>query len=162
VNTIDWNNPDQWLAALLLPENDQVYGKVKSEFGLLEGIPKPETRLFFNDIVKVTGPFGTQKYRDDDIEVYKVEQLEVRSSFNTFGFKARLPDYRTYFALGDVFQENGLKARISWIDDKNPLEWKDCLGAAETIGKAKELLRRFLKQNKKARIKDLVEFNCTG
>jgi hypothetical protein len=73
-------------------------------------------------------------------------------------------DFQTIepICLGRCVSRNGLKARISWIDDKNPLEWKDCLGAAETIGKAKELLRRFLKQNKKARIKDLVEFNCTG
>lgn len=159
MNTIDWNNPDNWLAALLLPENDQVYGKVKSGFGLLEGIPNPETRLFFNDIVKLTGPTGTQKYRDDDIKVYKVEQVAVRSLFNTFGFKAQLPDYRTFFALGDVFRENGLTARISWVDDKTPLEWKDCHCAAETIGRAEYLLKKFLKQNKKARIKDLVEFN---
>ena len=159
MNLIDWNNPDNWLAALLLPENDQVYGKVKSGFGLLEGIPKPETQLFFNDIVRVTGPIGTQKYRDDDIKVYKVEQVEVRSSFNTFGFKAQLPDNRTFAALEILFLENRLTARISWVDDKNPLKWRDCLCAAETKGKAEELLKKFLKQNKKARIKDFVQFN---
>ena len=159
VNTIDWNNPDNWFAALLLPDNDQVYGKVKSGFGLLEGIPIPETRLSFKDIVKVTGPIGTQKFRDDDIKEYKVEKLEIRSSYKTFGFKAQLPDYRTFFTLGDIFQENGLMVRISWIDDKTPLEWKECLCAAETKEKAEELLQKFLKRNKKARIKDLIDFN---
>jgi hypothetical protein len=159
VSTIDWKNPDNWFAALILPENDQVYGRVKNGFGLLEGIPRPETRLFFNDIVKVTGPIGTQKFKDDDIQVYKVEQLEVRSSYLTFGFKAQLPDYRSFFALGDVFLENGLKARISFPDDKTPLEWKACLCAAETKEKAEYLLNKFLKQNRKARIKDLVEFS---
>lgn len=159
VNNFDWNNPDNWFAALLLPENDQVYGKVKSSFGLLEGIPTPETRLFFKDIVKVTGPIGTQKYRDDDIKEYKVEQLAVRSPYKTFGFKAQLPDYKAFFALQDVFQGYGLKVRISWIDDKRPLEWKDCLCAAETKEKAEELLKKFFKQNRKACIKDFVEFN---
>jgi hypothetical protein len=159
VNSIDWNNPDNWLAVLLLPENDQVYGKVKSGFGLLGGIPKPETRLFFNDIVRVTGPIGTQKYRDDNIKVYKVEEVEVRSSFKTCRFKAQLPDYRTFAALQIIFQENGLTARISWVNDESPLEWKDCLCAAETTGRAEELLERFLKQNKKARTRDLVECN---
>lgn len=125
----------------------------------MEGIPKPETRLFFNDIVRLTGPTGTQKYGDDDIKVYKVGQVEVRSLFNTFGFKAQLPNYRTFFALEDVSRENGLTARISWVDNKTPHEWKDCLCAADTIGRAEELLKKFLKQNKKARLKDLVEFN---
>jgi hypothetical protein len=159
LNTIDWNNPDNWFAALLLPGNDQVFGRVKNGFGLLEGIPTPETGLYFNDIVKVTGPVGTQKFRDDDIKQYKVDQLEVRSSFITIGFKAQLPDYGAFFALGEVFQEAGLRARISFTDDKTPLEWKYCLCAAETKEKAEFLLKKFLKRSKRAHIKDLLEVN---
>jgi hypothetical protein len=158
VEVINWKAPDHWLAALIIDNSDVVYGKVKDGFAILERIPSPESGFCFHDIVKVQGPIGTQKYKDDDIDEYKVQGLHKKSTFITFSFDAILPTWDTFFNLTELFNSQGYSVKATGTFDAVPTHWKGCYCTAESLEIAKALLSKFLKPNPKASIKDLKQF----
>jgi hypothetical protein len=107
--------------------------------------------------VKVEGPIGTQKYRDDDINEYKVKELHKKSTFVTFSFDAILPTWDTFFNLTELFNSQGFSVKATWTFDAVPTHWKECYCTTESKETAKALLSYFLKANPKASIKDFEQ-----
>lgn len=155
METVDWNNPDHYFVAIHIQGVDQVYGKVKNNLGLLEGIPLPETGLCFGDVVTVEGPVGKQPFRDEYISIYSAGNLYAKSKYKTFSFQAQLPDYDSFFHLKEIFLQHRLDVRVHYPEKNAPLEWKLGLCAAETLAEAESLIKAFLKKNRKAFIGNL-------
>ena len=98
-----WKKPDSWLSATVLDaEKNQVYGRVRNDLALLEGF-HPETQFNYLDVVEVIGPIGTQRYRDDEITVYKAIKLSQSSGNKTFQYEATISEHSTYFDLLNWF-----------------------------------------------------------
>ena len=151
---MNWNQPDHFLVALIITDTEQVHGMVSGSYGLLKGVPHPDTGLCYLDVVVVEGPIGEQKFRDEFIYKFRVNALHQKSIFKTFGFRAQIPNGEMEMELRMMFEQKGLAARIPWTGNKDPYEWKDCFCAASSKWNAKYLLVKFILRNWKARIKD--------
>jgi hypothetical protein len=154
-----WDNPDYWLAAVLI-DGDQVYAKIKGQLALLEGIPKPETGFFYMDIVQVTGPAGKQHFKDDEIPEYKAMEVYKKSNCPTFIFTAILPQANDYFYLHDEFDGEKLKVEFPWSSEGSTTEWKNGYCTAESLAKAKQLLNQFASKGEGRKVKDIKPWDA--
>ena len=149
-----WNHADSWLAAIVL-KDDQVYGRIRENLALLNGIPKPQTGYFYRDIVYVEGPTGMQLYRDDEIEEYLATGIYKRSNIPTFTFKAVIPSGRDYFHLQDMFRGEIYRVRFPWSEKENNHEWRLGYCTAKSIEDANRLLTKFGEMHAGTKVKDI-------
>jgi hypothetical protein len=155
-----WKTPDKWLVAVILDDTkNQVYGKVKNGLAILESIPKPETGYSYLDVVKVAGPIGKQKFRDDEIEEYKVIEIFKKSNIPTFTFKARIPNPGDYFKLCAWFEKNGKKVVFPWSSKENNLEWRKGFCTADNLEQAIKILTEFIKSDSSREVKDILNWD---
>lgn len=149
-----WRRPDHYLVGIDLGD-DQVYGKVRQDLGFLDGVPKPETGYFYNDIVRVTGPIRMQPYRDEEIPVYKAVGIHKKSNFPTFTFYAMLPKSKDYFYLLEEFKGKNQQARFTWFPNGNPTTWEKGYCTADSLDTAKKLLQQFVNKGEGRKVKDI-------
>ncbi|MBK5285033.1 MAG: hypothetical protein JJE25_06490 [Bacteroidia bacterium] len=149
-----WRRPDHYLTAIILGD-DQVYGKVKGDLALLDGVPKPGTGYFYKDIVKVIGPTGMQPFRDEEIPVFKAVGIYKKSNLPTFTFYAMLPTSKDYFYLLEEFKGKNLRARFTWFPNGNPTTWEKGYCAADKLETAKKLLEQFVSKAEGRKVKDI-------
>jgi hypothetical protein len=151
-----WNNPDKWLAFIVLDENnEQVFGKVRNNLAILERIPKPETGYCYLDIVTVEGPIGKQLFRDEEIDVYRTNGIHRKSNISTFTFNAILPNSNDYFKLLNWFKEYNKKAEFPWSSNDNNMEWRKGYCTADNLEQANRILREFISLDKSRQVKDI-------
>ncbi|OFX87838.1 MAG: hypothetical protein A2W99_16110 [Bacteroidetes bacterium GWF2_33_16] len=151
-----WNNPDKWLAVIILDENlEQVYGKVRNNLAILERIPKPETGYSYLDIVTVEGPIGKQLFRDEEIDVYKAIGIYRRSNILTFTYNAIIPNSKDYFRLLDWFKAYDKKAEFPWSPNDKNMEWRKGYCTADNLEQANRILREFISLDKSRQVKDI-------
>lgn len=100
IDNVFWSNPDDWFSAIILNDSgNQVYGRVKNDIALIESLPDINTGFHFNDVVKVNKTNIQQRYKDDYISEYKVQELYCPSDNFTFQFKAIISNTTEYFNL---------------------------------------------------------------
>ena len=149
-----WKRPDYYLAAIIL-EKDQVYGRVKQNLAILDGIPKPVCGYFYKDVVKITGPAGKQPFRDEEIYEFKAVGIHKKSNLPTFVFYAILPKSKDYFFLMNEFKGENLKVRFRWFPNGNPTSWEKGYCTANSFEEAKNILEQFVSKGKGRKVKNI-------
>ena len=153
-----WRTPDYFLVAIIL-ENDQVYGEVKGELALLNGIPKPESGYFYKDVVKVIGPVGKQFFRDEEIFEFKAVGIYRKSNLSTFTFYAILPKSQDYFYLMEEFKGENLRARFKWFPNGNPTTWEKGYCTANSLEEAEKILEQFVSKGEGREVKNINKWD---
>ncbi len=149
-----WRKCDYSFVAIHVGD-DRVFGKVKNNLGLLEGIPLPETGYFYQDIVKVTGPVGTLTLKDEEVPVFTATGVYKEAHIKTIVFHAILPDTKDYFKLIEAFKERHLPVRFPWHPAGNPSKWEQGYCCAESLELANAILNQFVREGAGRKVKDV-------
>lgn len=139
-----WSNPDSWLSVIILNDNgDQVYGRVKNNLALIERLPNSNTGFHFNDVVKVNKTNNQQLYKDDNISVYKAEELYFSSGNLTYQFKAIISNTSEYFDLQRWFTQHNQISSLVFKTKYEKDEWNTCFCSAKNLTQANNMLSDF-------------------
>jgi hypothetical protein len=140
-----WANPDSYLAAVQLGDKrEQAYAIVKDNLALIKSLPPFETGYHFYDVVKVTGPSGQQKFKDDFISVYKAVELHCPSDNYTFQFQAIISNTSEYFHLQELFSKYSQSSSLVWKTIYGQNEWNLCFCSAKHLAQARVILEEFM------------------
>ena len=144
IDNVFWSNPDDWFSAIILNDSgNQVYGRVKNDIALIESLPDINTGFHFNDVVKVNKTNIQQRYKDDYISEYKVQELYCPSDNFTFQFKAIISNTTEYFNLQQWFIENNQISSLVFKTKYEKDAWNDCFCSAINTSQANKILLNF-------------------
>ena len=151
-----WKFPDAVLAAIILDqEENQVYGRVKKGYAILESLPLPKTGYQYKDIVKVSKTDKVQFYREDKIQEFKSQKIYRKSNIPTFVFGLKLSEYQDYFQLQEKFREFGHKILIPDFKADKIGKWITSYGSSDNLKQVKEILKKFTDSNKNCKIRNI-------
>ncbi len=158
-----WKFPDVRFAAIILDKDEnQVYGRIKNRYALLENLPLPTTGYHYKDIVNVTNTDKVQLYRDDKIQEFKCQKIYKKSNIPTFVFKLKLSKYQDYFKLQETFEELDHKILIPDFKANKIGRWTITYCSSNDLKQAKAILKKFTDSNKNCEVNNIKSAKKTA